>query len=83
MANIFISKLCDRQSVENNHQGSVTDVGLQLQDKIWQIIIQDTEVDGGITQLSTGDFVLRILGHRAQKLQQIADAVKQQYCLTF
>ena len=51
--------------------------------KIWQIIIQDTEVDGGITQLSTGDFVLRILGHRAQKLQQIADAVKQQYCLTF
>lgn len=79
MANIFLSKLCARQESENNHQSKILDANIKLQDKIWEIITEDTEVDGGITQLSTGDFVLRIFGHRAQKLQLIAEAIKKQY----
>ena len=52
---------------------------LELQEKIWQILDEDSEIDGGITRLTTGDLALRIFGHRAQKLQQIAEKVKKLY----
>lgn len=47
--------------------------------KIWQILDEDPEIDGGITHLATGDLVLRIFGYRAQKLQKIAEKIKKIY----
>lgn len=41
--------------------------------------MKDSEVDGGVTRLTTGDLALRIFGHRAQKLQQIAEKIKEIY----
>lgn len=46
---------------------------------IWQILDEGSEVDGGVTCLTTGDLALRIFGHRAQKLQQIAEKIKEIY----
>ena len=51
----------------------------ELQEKIWQILDEDSEIDGGVTRLTTGDLALRIFGHRAQKLQQIAEKIKEIY----
>ena len=47
--------------------------------KIWQILDEDSEIDGGVTRLTTGDLALRIFGHRAQKLQQVAEKIKKLY----
>lgn len=33
-------------------------------------------VPGGVTQLVHGDLAVRILGHRAQKLQETAEEIK-------
>jgi len=46
---------------------------------IWQILDEDSEIDGGVTRLTTGDLALRIFGHRAQKLQQVAEKIKKIY----
>ena len=43
------------------------------EEKIWQVLDEEPEIDGGITHLATGDLVLRIFGYRAQKLQKIAE----------
>ena len=43
------------------------------EEKIWQVLDEEPETDGGITHLATGDLVLRIFGYRAQKLQKIAE----------
>ena len=43
------------------------------EEKIWQVLDEESEIDGGITHLATGDLVLRIFGYRAQKLQKIAE----------
>ena len=48
-------------------------------EKIWQILEEDSEVDGGVTSLTSGDLAVRIFGHRAQKLQQIAGKIKEIY----
>ena len=48
-------------------------------EKIWQILDEDSEIDGGVTRLTTGDLALRIFGHRAQKLQQVAEKIKKLY----
>ena len=40
---------------------------------------EDSEIDGGVTRLTTGDLALRIFGHRAQKLQQVAEKIKKIY----
>ena len=75
MANLFLSKICSRDG-ENCSQESGTcqtadsTINLELQEKIWQILDEDSEIDGGVTRLTTGDLALRIFGHRAQKLQQ-------------
>ena len=49
------------------------------EEKIWQILDEDPEIDGGITHLATGDLVLRIFEYRAQKLQKIAEKIKKIY----
>ena len=54
-------------------------INLELQEKIWQILDEDSEIDGGVTRLTTGDLALRIFGHRAQKLQQVAEKIKKIY----
>ena len=43
------------------------------EEKIWQVLDEEPEIDGGITHLATGDLVLRIFGYRAQKLQKVAE----------
>ena len=47
------------------------------EEKIWQVLDEEPEIDGGITHLATGDLVLRIFGYRAQKLQKIAEKIKK------
>ena len=95
MANLFLSKICSRDGENcSQESGSVMDIKKQmnssgtgrtsdrtaeLQEKIWQILDEDSEIDGGVTRLTTGDLALRIFGHRAQKLQQIAEKIKEIY----
>lgn len=47
-----------------------------MQEKIWEILEAEKECDGGVTQLVHGDLAVRILGHRAQKLQEVAEEIK-------
>lgn len=65
MANLFLSKTGgdDRE----------------LQEKIWQILDEDPKIDGGVTRLTSGDLALRIFGHRAQRLQEMAETIKKLY----
>ena len=96
MANLFLSKLCNRDNVDGGKEtnidgmdikkqmnssgtGRTSDRTAELQEKIWQILDEDSEIDGVVTRLSTGDLALRIFGHRAQKLQQIAEKIKEIY----
>lgn len=44
--------------------------------KIWEVLENEKECAGGVTQLVHGDLAVRILGHRAQKLQEIAEEIK-------
>ena len=96
MANLFLSKLCNRDNVDGGKEtnidgmdikkqmnssgtGRTSDRTAELQEKIWQILDEDSEIDGGVTRLTTGDLALRIFVHRAQKLQQIAEKIKEIY----
>ena len=96
MANLFLSKLCNRDNVDGGKETNIdgmdikkqmnssgtertSDRTAELQEKIWQILDEDSEIDGGVTRLTTGDLALRIFGHRAQKLQQIAEKIKEIY----
>ena len=92
MANLFLSKLCNRDNVDGGKETNIdgmdikkqmnssgTERTAELQEKIWQILDEDSEIDGGVTRLTTGDLALRIFGHRAQKLQQVAEKIKKIY----
>lgn len=59
----------------------LTKSGLELQEKIWQILEEEPEADGGVTRLTTQDLAVRIFGNRAQKLQQIAEKIKNLYVM--
>ena len=99
MANLFLSKLCNRDNVDGGKETNIdgmdikkqmnssgtertSDRTAELQEKIWQILDEDSEIDGGVTRLTTGDLALRIFGHRAQKLQQIAEKIKEVYAVS-
>lgn len=99
MANLFLSKLCNRDNVDGGKETNIdgmdikkqmnssgtertSDRTAELQEKIWQILDEDSEIDGGVTRLTTGDLALRIFGHRAQKLQQIAEKIKDVYAVS-
>lgn len=59
----------------------LTKSDLELQEKIWQILEEEPEADGGVTRLTTQDLAVRIFGNRAQKLQQIAEKIKNLYII--
>ena len=47
-----------------------------LQEKIWDILEETPDCDGGVTRLASGDLAVRVLGNRAQKLQKVAEKSK-------
>ena len=47
-----------------------------MQEQIWEILENEKECEGGVTQLVQGDLAVRILGQRAQKLQETAEKIK-------
>ena len=51
--------------------------GEEVREKIWEILEDEPECDGGVTGLVHGDLAVRIFGHRAQKLQEITEKVKE------
>ena len=82
MANLFLSKICSRDGEScSQESGTVktadSTINLELQEKIWQILDEDSEIDGGVTRLTTGDLALRIFGHRAQKLATGSGKIKK------
>ena len=71
-----------KKQMNSSGTGRTSDRTAELQEKIWQILDEDSEIDGGVTRLTTGDLALRIFGHRAQKLQQIAEKIKEVYAVS-
>ena len=63
MANIFLTG-CDGFTGE-------------LQEKIWGILEENPDCEGGVSQLASGDLAVRIFGNRAQILQGIAEKIKE------
>ena len=49
---------------------------INMQEQIWEVLENEKECAGGVTQLVQGDLAVRILGHRAQKLQETAEEIK-------
>lgn len=50
-----------------------------IQDCIWSILEQEKHCDGGVTRLAQGDLAIRVFGNRGQKLQEIAERIKDVY----
>ena len=73
MANLFLSEIYTGQDSTDK------EINLELQEKIWKLLDEEPDTDGGVTRLTTGDLVLRIFAHRAQTLQQLADKIKKLY----
>ena len=53
----------------------------ELQQNIWEILEQEPECDGGVTKLVQNDLAVRIFGQRAQKLQEVAEKIKESFFL--
>lgn len=70
MANLFLSGCVD--------ETGGFDVGKtgELQEKIWSILEDEPDCDGGVTMLASGDLAVRVFGNRAQVLQEIAEIIK-------
>lgn len=47
-----------------------------IQEKIWGILEDTPDCEGGVTRLASGDLAIRIFGNRAQILQAIAAQIK-------
>lgn len=45
--------------------------------QVWELMDNRPEIEGGITRLASGDFVIRALGHRAQVLEQAEDEIRK------
>ena len=52
---------------------------VQEEQKIWDILEQHREVEGGVSRLAGKDLAVRIFGMRAQQLQTVSDQIKQEY----
>lgn len=48
----------------------------ELQEKIWAIIDEEEQCEGGVTRLASDDLAVRIFGNRAQILQDLAEKIK-------
>lgn len=70
MANIFLTGCVDEAGA---FDGGKT---RELQEKIWDILEETPDCDGGVTRLASGDLAVRVLGNRAQKLQEVAEKIK-------
>ncbi len=64
MANIFLT-------VDSNAR--------ELQEKIWGILEEAKECEGGVTRLASGDLAVRVFGNRAQVLQDVAEKIKNTF----
>ena len=71
MANIFLSGCVDKAGA---FDGGKTG---ELQEKIWGILEENPDCDGGVSQLASGDLAVRVFGNRAQVLQGIAEKIKE------
>lgn len=71
MANIFLSGCVDKAGA---FDGGKTG---ELQEKIWGILEENPDCDGGVSQLASGDLAVRVFGNRAQILQGIAEKIKE------
>lgn len=49
----------------------------EMKGKIWEILDEEPECDGGVTCLAHGDLAVRIFGKRGQKLQETAEKIKK------
>lgn len=45
--------------------------------KVWDLLDRWPQIEGGITRLASGDFVIRALGHRAQILEQVEEEIRK------
>lgn len=70
MANLFLSAIRDEAK------------SMEFTDKIWELLEKETDCDGGITRLAEGDFAVRIFGHRAQQLQNLAEKIRKSYAVS-
>lgn len=50
-----------------------------LEQRIWEILEQHSEVEGGVSRLASGDLAVRMFGMRAQQLQAVSDQIKQEF----
>lgn len=64
IANIFLSR-------------TDTESDAERKENIWQILEAEPECEGGVTSLCQRDLVIRIFGKRAQKLQELAEKIKE------
>lgn len=48
----------------------------ELQEKIWNILENAEDCDGGVSRLAGGDLAVRIFGNRAQVLQEATEKIK-------
>lgn len=71
MANIFLS--AQRQARDGAEEEA------NLQERIWEILGEDPECEGGVTRLAQGDLAVRIFGNRAQRLQELAEKIKEEF----
>lgn len=51
----------------------------EMKEEIWQILEAEVQCEGGVTRLAMGDLAVRILGRRAQVLQETAEKIKSLY----
>ena len=56
VANLFLSELEDGKVMS------------EIAERIWEILEMESECDGGVTKLCSGDLAVRIFGYRGQKL---------------
>lgn len=66
MANIFLTK-------------GTADGTRELQEEIRQLLDAEEDCEGGVSLTASGDLAVRILGNRAQKLQNLAEKIKMKW----
>ena len=70
MANIFLTGCVDEAGAFDGRKTR------ELQERIWEIIEETADCDGGVSMLASGDLAVRVFGNRAQVLQGIAEKIK-------
>ena len=84
MANIFLTKAGGEAEAAggdggSSKSGNAVEICRNLQEEIWQILEAEEGCEGGVSQTASGDLAVRILGNRAQKLQDVAENIKKRW----